>query len=364
MSHNEENQELDLERIQAALARDYTHRPSKATANTGPAVEPVLPQPQPFTAKTGFRLSLRTFRNIVNVVKLVAGGPTSTATFELSKGGLSYRALSKDHIFLVTFTIPPTSFQDYACASEKPVVFGVDVGKMAGVLRRANGAVAVTVEAMPDTLNVTFHDIIGSRTFNITQADSSELVPPAQVPVPSFEYTSRIWMEAGRFRSILDDVRALSSGIGFRATAEDVVFTGVDDGVESSRISVPRNDPSVLEVDSKEPASAAYPVEYLKALLTAIDSEDVVFQFRQSMPLTMKLGLGIRGGVLATCIVAPRKDDEPRQAEPDEDPAEDFDEGEDFEEGADEPVSPPAPPAKPAPAVKPKRSRSKKAGGK
>jgi len=361
---------IDLDRIERILKSAQ----EKGTADgSKTSITPVQPPPDlPFRTKNGFRCHIDVFKNVQRAAALVA---PKVASFELSKEGLSFRRIGPSETTLCDISIPAKSFDDFSYERKEPTVFALDMRQLKDVLKRAQPGDTTTFALRENDAQLSFYNGI-NREFAL--GFEKDAVSPSSTPLPEVKDTSKIWMLNDRLKSIVADTKTLSVGLGIRITEKEVVFLGFnDDDEEVASVPLPRADVGFLEVTSPTiPVQAVYPIEYLEPMLKNVHSEDVVLDYAAGMPVRVRLGIGIRGGVMATffisCMVpgqgkkkreeADTADDEGMDETPGDESSDDYGENGPGEEATEEPVeAAPEPPA-PAPAPEKPAKRSRKKG--
>jgi proliferating cell nuclear antigen len=170
--------------------------------------------------------------------------------------GLSLQAMDTSHVALVSLNLSMDGFESYRCDSN--VVLGVNISNLAKVLKLADPADSITLQADqdPSTLKLIFENPKTGRqtefALNLISLDIEHL------SIPETEYSSLITINSGEFSKICKELVQLSDSLTI-ATSQNNVQLKVEGQAGSGFINLSSNDcdrkeeQTIIEVE--EPVS-------------------------------------------------------------------------------------------------------------
>ncbi|MBT6690149.1 DNA polymerase sliding clamp [archaeon] len=209
---------------------------------------------------------------------------------KLLEDGLSVVAVDPANVALVIFRLPKESFSQYEVGSE---VWGVNLGDLKKILKRASGAASVTLEEVEGKLKITVFDKI-KRNFSLALIE----VSAEDKDIPELNFGARVEMNARDFSQAVEDANVVSDSCAF--VLKDDVFAVEGNGtLNSARAEFSGGD---LELFGQ--GRSKYSLEYLMKFVKGMKiSGNVVVNFSDDYPLRLdfpgeKMGIGF--------VLAPR----------------------------------------------------------
>ena len=203
---------------------------------------------------------------------------------------LSVVAVDPANVALVIFRLPKESFSQYEVGSE---VWGVNLGDLKKILKRASGAASVTLEEVEGKLKITVFDKI-KRNFSLALIE----VSAEDKDIPELNFGARVEMNARDFSQAVEDANVVSDSCAF--VLKDDVFAVEGNGtLNSARAEFSGGD---LELFGQ--GRSKYSLEYLMKFVKGMKiSGNVVVNFSDDYPLRLdfpgeKMGIGF--------VLAPR----------------------------------------------------------
>ena len=209
---------------------------------------------------------------------------------KLLEDGLSVVAVDPANVALVIFRLPKESFTEYDAGDE---VWGVSLGDLKKILKRASGAASVTLEEVEGKLRITIFDKV-KRVFSLALIE----VSAEDKDIPELNFGARVEMGSRDFAQAIEDASVVADSCAF--VLDDDVFAVEGNGtLNSARAEFRGGD---LEIFGQ--GKSKYSLEYLMKFVKGVKiSERVVVNFSDDYPLKLdfpgeKMGIGF--------VLAPR----------------------------------------------------------
>ena len=210
--------------------------------------------------------------------------------FKLLDDGLSVVAVDPANVALVIFRLPKESFSEYSSGDN---VWGVNLGDLKKIMKRASGAASVTLEEVEGKLKITIFDKV-KRNFSLALIE----VRGEDKDIPELNFAARVEMDARDFAQAVEDASIVADSCAF--ILKDNVFAVEGNGsLNSARAEFAGGD---LEIFGE--GRSKYSLEYLMKFIKGSKiSENVVVNFSDDYPLRLdfpgeRMGIGF--------ILAPR----------------------------------------------------------
>ncbi len=209
---------------------------------------------------------------------------------KLLEDGLSVVAVDPANVALVIFRLPKESFSEYEVGNE---VWGVNLGDLKKIMKRASGAASVTLEEVEGKLKITIFDKV-KRNFSLALIE----VSAEDKEIPELNFAARVEMDARDFAQAVEDANVVADSCAFEL--KDDVFAVIGSGtLNSARAEFSGGD---LELFGQ--GRSKYSLEYLMKFVKGMKiSSNVVVNFSDDYPLRLdfpgeKMGIGF--------VLAPR----------------------------------------------------------
>ena len=214
----------------------------------------------------------------------------SEVRIKLLEDGMSIVAVDPANVALVIFKLPKESFSQYDAGDE---TWGVSLGDLKKILKRASGSASVVFEEMEGKLQITIHDKI-KRVFSLALIEVSS----EDKEIPELNFGARVEMNADDFAQAVEDTGIVADSCSF--IVKDGVFIVEGSGnLNSARAEFSGDDVELFGV-GKSKYSLEYLMKFIKA--TRISSR-VVVNLSDDYPLKLdfpgeRMGIGF--------VLAPR----------------------------------------------------------
>lgn len=210
---------------------------------------------------------------------------------KLLEDGLSVVAVDPANVALVIFRLPKESFTQYECGGE---IWGVNLGDLKRILKRASGAASVSLEEVEGKLKITIYDRI-RRNFSLSLIE----VSAEDKDIPELNFGARVEMDARDFSQAIEDASIVADSCAF-VMDNDVFAVEGKGSLNSARAEFSKGED--IEIFGK--GRSKYSLEYLMKFIKGMKiSKNVVVSFSDDYPLRLDFP-GERMGV--GFVLAPR----------------------------------------------------------
>jgi len=213
---------------------------------------------------------------------------------KLLEDGLSVVAVDPANVALVIFRLPKESFSQYEAGGE---VWGVNLGDLKKILKRASGAASISLEEVEGKLKIVIFDKV-KRNFSLALIE----VSAEDKDIPELNFAARVEMNARDFAQAIEDANIVADSCAF-VLRDDVFCVEGDGTLNSARAEFSGED---LELFGQ--GRSKYSLEYLMKFIKGMKiSGQVVVNFSDDYPLRLdfpgeKMGIGF--------VLAPRVDND------------------------------------------------------
>jgi len=218
---------------------------------------------------------------------------------KLLEDGLSVVAVDPANVALVIFRLPKESFAQYDASDE---VWGVSLGDLKKILKRASGSASVTLEEVEGKLRITIFDKV-KRVFSLALIE----VSAEDKDIPELNFGARVEMGARDFAQAVEDASVVADSCAFILSSKDDP-TGPKEDVfmveGSGSLNSARAEFGGSDLETFGQGKSKYSLEYLMKFIKGVKiSERVVVNFSDDYPLKLdfpgeKMGIGF--------VLAPR----------------------------------------------------------
>ncbi len=225
------------------------------------------------------------------------------ANFEITKKGITLRAMDPSRIAMVDFELPQSAFSHYSCDEEGQL--GINLDEMEKIVKRASSgnALELGVDREKNRLNITLEGRT-RRSFSMALIELGGDRPPTL----SVEYDISIKITADTLKEIIGDADVISDFLALEAKPESLTFSARGD-TGNLQIQIGKDEEALLEYSVKQGAKSLYALEYLNDMMKAVAASDTVqLEFGKGTPI--KLVFTFSGGGHITYFLAPRVEDD------------------------------------------------------
>jgi proliferating cell nuclear antigen len=209
---------------------------------------------------------------------------------KLLEEGLSVVAVDPANVAMVIFKLPRSVFSQYEAGGE---VWGVNLGDLKQVLRRASGSSSVVFEQEENQLKITIFDKI-KRVFTLSLIE----IESEDKDEPTLNFACKVEMATDHFQQAVEDCGIVADACSLIVGSGFFIMEG------SGSLNSARAEFSGDEAKISGLGKSKYSLEYLMKFIKACKIADKVFiNFGEDYPLRLdfpgeKMGIGF--------ILAPR----------------------------------------------------------
>ncbi len=216
----------------------------------------------------------------------------------VANDGFKIVALDDARVALLKVNLPPEIFLEYSIENDYATM-GFGLERVVKILSRGKKGERLDIDISEEEVTWTIYSS-AIKKFTIRNLE----VPQPEIPEGEIELANRIAMIVEPFRDALKDAESIGEIVELDASSEDVfVIRGVGESLAETKL--PRDAPSLIEYEVKEPGKSAYSIEYLKHVISLTKVADtIVIEFSPQMPL--RLMFKLPGGGDVEYLLAPR----------------------------------------------------------
>ncbi len=246
------------------------------------------------------------FKAKINDAKLWKNLLTAVSTLieeadvNTTEEGIRLRAMDPSHVAMIDLEWSKMAFDDYQC--DKSTTVRINIDSMLRLLRRIKSG---------ETLEMNFNEETKEMTFILKSKVTKKFIMPTltptgeEVPTPKITFNSRIGINSGGLREIMEDAKTVSDHAKLE-TKTDRLFVNASSELSSANIEVTKENNVLLEIDVKENAVATYNLNYLTEMVKAGSalSETAILEFSTNMPIKIEFEIPEKGKLVY--YLAPR----------------------------------------------------------
>ena len=224
----------------------------------------------------------RYWKNCVEaVVSLVDEG-----SFNISKEGISLKAMDPSGISMVSFFIPNKAFSKFDV--EKPTSVGLNLENLSKIMSSARNSEQLVMKDSGNKLSIEFIGQHSKRRYKLPMIDVKK--DADKEPKVSFESTVEI--RSDFLKEILKDANLLSTYISFKTDKDSFVIAARGDAGELEEEHANSPD-SIKKLNVTKATTATFNLEYLNRIIGAAPSESVVaLSLKTEEPVKIDYNIG------------------------------------------------------------------------
>ncbi len=206
--------------------------------------------------------------------------------FNISKEGISLKAMDPSGISMISFNIPNKAFSKYDV--EKPVSVGLNIENFSKIL--ASSRVAEQL-VMKDSNNKFVVEFVGKNSRRKYRLPMIDIKKDADKE-PKVEFDSTVEVKSDALKEILKDVNILSTHVGFKADKDNfqVVAKGDSMDLEEEHLN---NADVIKKINASKAASATFNLDYLERMIGACPSNSTMtLSIKTEEPIRIEYKIG------------------------------------------------------------------------
>jgi len=207
----------------------------------------------------------RYWRSVVNaIVSLIDEG-----TFNISKEGISLKAMDPSGISMISFSMPNKAFSKFNVEKTTPV--GLNLGNLSKFLDRSRDGEQLVMKDAGNQIELTFVGQNSKRKCTLPMIDAGK--DPEKEPKIDFE--SRVELKSDSLREVLKDVTLVSTYANFKTDKNFFLVTGNGDAGKLEEEHLDSAD-MIKKLDVKKATSATFNLEYLERIVNGCPSDTTI----------------------------------------------------------------------------------------
>jgi proliferating cell nuclear antigen len=230
---------------------------------------------------------------IDSIVSLVDEG-----SFNISKEGISLKAMDPSGISMVYFMAPNKIFSKYNITEKKDKeaaekeshdsYIGLNLDNLSKILLSSRSGEQLLMKDKENKMALEFIGSNGHRDYTLPLID----VKKSSDNEPKIEFESFIDIKGDFFKSILKDAAQLSTYVGFKAEDDSFIISAKGDAGEvKEEFKVDKD--IIQRLEAKKPSSATFNLDYLTRMVNACpSSENISLSMKTDQPIKLSYKIG------------------------------------------------------------------------
>ncbi len=204
-----------------------------------------------------------------SIVSLIDEG-----SFNITKEGISLKAMDPSSISMISFSIPNKAFSKYEI--DKSSVVGLNLENLGKILASSRQGEQLVMKESGSKLVLEFIGKNSKRRYRLPMIDVKK-EPDRE---PKIEFESVVELKSDSVKEILKDASLLSSHVGFKTEKDSFYMLAKGDAGELEEEHV-NNAEMVKKMKVTKPSSVTFNLDYLERMISACPQNS-------SMTLSMK----------------------------------------------------------------------------
>ncbi len=207
-------------------------------------------------------------------------------TFNISKEGISLKAMDPSGISMVSFFIPNKAFSKYEV--EKPTSVGLNIDNLSKIMASSRSGEQLVMKDSGNRLSMEFKGQSSSRRFKLPIIEARKEADKE----PKIVFESNIEVRGDILKEILRDANLLSSYIGFKTEKDSFMVLAKGDAGELEEEHMNGAD-AVKKLNVTKPSVATFNLEYLERIIRACPAEtSVSLSLKSEEPVRVDYKIG------------------------------------------------------------------------
>ncbi|MCL5008216.1 MAG: proliferating cell nuclear antigen (pcna) [Candidatus Marsarchaeota archaeon] len=222
------------------------------------------------------------WKNCVDaIVKLVDEG-----SFDISKEGITLRAMDPSGISMVSFSIPNKAFSKYDV--DKQMRVGLNLENLDRILASARGDEQLLMKDSGGRFLIEFIGKHSRRRYKLPMIETKKDIDKE----PKVEFESEMEVRGESIKEIIKDAALLSTYIGFKTDKSSFTVMAKGDMGELEEEHLGSAD-VIKNLVVKSPSSATFNLEYLDRMVSACPSgNQIKMSFKSNEPIMINYKIG------------------------------------------------------------------------
>lgn len=223
----------------------------------------------------------RYWKNCVDsIVSLVDEG-----TFNITKEGITLKAMDPSGISMVSFSIPNKAFSKFDV--EKPTSVGLNLDNLGKILASSRNNEQLVMKDSGNKLAIEFIGQTGKRRYKLPMID----VKKDADKEPKIGFESMVEVKSDSLKEILKDATLLSTYISFKTDKNSFVVAAKGDAGELEEEH--SNGDAIKKLDVTKSSTATFNLEYLERIISACPADThVELSLKTEEPIKVNYKIG------------------------------------------------------------------------
>ena len=224
----------------------------------------------------------RYWKNCVDsIVSLIDEG-----SFNITKEGISLKAMDPSGISMISFFIPNKAFAKYDV--DKPMIIGLNLENFGKILASSRTEEQLVMKESGNKFIVEFIGKNSKRRYRLPMID----VKKDPDKEPKIEFDSIVEVKADSLKEILKDANLLSTHVGFKTDKESFMVVAKGDAGELEEEHM-NNADVIKKIDMSKASSATFNLDYLERMISACPSNSsMMLSIKTEEPIKIDYKIG------------------------------------------------------------------------
>jgi proliferating cell nuclear antigen len=207
-------------------------------------------------------------------------------TFNITKEGISLKAMDPSGISMVSFFIPNKAFSKYEV--DKPTTVGLNIDNLGKILASSRGGEQLVMKESGNKLSMEFIGQSSKRRFRLPIIDARKEAEKE----PKIAFESNVEVKGESLKEILKDANLLSTYIGFKTEKESFTVVAKGDAGELEG-EYGNNTEAIKKLSVTKPSSATFNLEYLERIIRGCPTDSSVsLSLKSEEPIRVDFKIG------------------------------------------------------------------------
>ncbi len=214
------------------------------------------------------------------------GSLVDEGLFNISKEGISLKAMDPSSISMVSFFMPSNSFSKYSI--DKNASIGVNLENLSKILSRTRDNESLVMKDVESKLSMEFIGPNSRRRYRLQLIDVKKSVEKE----PNVEFDAFVEINGDPLKDIIKDASLISSYISFKASKDQFAISAHGDSGELEELHDKDGD-IMKKVDASKNADAVFNLEFLENMVRSCpQGNSVNISLKSSEPMRLEYKIG------------------------------------------------------------------------
>lgn len=207
-------------------------------------------------------------------------------SFNITKEGISLRAMDPSGISMISFSIPNKAFAKYDV--DKPILVGLNLENFGKILASSRADEQLVMKESSNKFIVEFIGKNSRRRYRLPMID----VKKDADKEPKIDFDSVVEVKAESLKDILKDANLLSTHVGFKADKESFMVVAKGDAGELEEEHM-NNAEVIKKINISKASSATFNLDYLERMISACPSSStMMLSIKTEEPIKIDYKIG------------------------------------------------------------------------